>query len=243
MKRNSHSLLLDFASYMVGATIGLFLIFVATWADLEATSYGFERLANGGLGGLSCPILMTRDETSKISFTVSNPTEDQISPSIKTQISTSLLPQEFLENLRLAPGASESLEWGVGPENIDLKNFIFAKVLLYSAYPLQSREATCGIFILNLPGRGQAILLILILLSILGMGWGLYRIHQFRFSNPGAAKHLAPMSFLAVTIGAGLVISFTGKWLLAVLVMVVLLLTIVILLSSLLLSERKKPIE
>jgi hypothetical protein len=240
MKNNQPSIFLDFTAYVIGAAIGLFLIVISTWADLEATSYGFERLASGGLGGLRCPILMTPEESSTISFTISNPTDDLISPSIKTQVSTALLPEEYLEHLRLAPAASQRLQWTVGPENIDLEKFIFAKVLVYSAYPLPSRETTCGIFVVNLPGNGQVILAILILLSFLGMGWGLYSLNRSRSTSIWLAKRFAGLVFVALVIVIGCILSFTGKWLLSVLLMVVLLLTILVLIGTALTADSKR---
>jgi hypothetical protein len=240
MKSNQPSLLFDFTSYVIGVLVGLFLILIAAWADMESTSYGFARLANAGLRGLSCPVLMTRDETRMISLSVSNKTDGRISPSIKTQISTSLLPEQFLENIELAPGRSKRLEWAVGPENIDLGSFIFAKVLLFSAYPLPSQEATCGIFVIDLPGNGQVILPVLLMLSLLGMAWGLHRINRFRALNKWATKYFGSMAFLALMIVLGLVIGFIGSWVPAVLVLVVALLISVILLSSLFLSDQKK---
>ena len=155
MKTKSQSLLPALLSYMIGATIGLLLLGISAWADMEATFYGFDRLANAGLGGFQCPILMTRQETQSISLNISNPTDRRISPSVRTQISTPALPEQVTETIVLEPGQSQRLEWAVGPENIDLGRFIFAKTLLYSSHPLPSEEATCGIFILDLPGSGR----------------------------------------------------------------------------------------
>lgn len=147
------------------------MILVAAWTDVEASAYDFPRLASAGLTGLHGPVLMTSHETNETSLDVSNTTGNKISPSIKTQISTRLLPQEFLDDVQLTPGESKRLEWPVDAENIDMGNFIFAKVLLFSAYPLPTREATCGIFVLDLPGTGRTILPVLVTLSLLGMGW------------------------------------------------------------------------
>jgi hypothetical protein len=231
--RNSHlSLLLGFPTYAIGVAVGLFVIFVATWADMESSAYGFPRLANAGLVGLHCPVLMTPDETSTIALDVSNTTGNQISPSIKTQISTRLLPEEFLEDIQLTPGESKRLEWSVDAENIDMGNFIFAKVLLFSAYPLSTREATCGIFVIDLPGTGRTIIPVLVTISLLSMGWGLYRINRFSASNEWLRKRRGSMAFLAIMIALGLALSFIGGWLSAVLVLVVTLLLIIILFGS-----------
>jgi hypothetical protein len=239
MRNRQLSLLFGFASYAIGVAVGLFVILVAAWADVEASAYDFPRLANAGLGGLHCPVLMTPHETGTISLDVSNTTRNRISPSIKTQISTRLVPEEFLEDIQLTPGESKRVEWPVDAENIDLGNFIFAKVLLYSAYPLATREATCGIFVLDLPGTGRTIVPVLVVLGLLGTGWGLYRINRVSAANERLRRHMGSMAFLAIMITLGLVLSFIGSWIPTVLVLVVTVLLIMILLGSLLAEKSR----
>jgi hypothetical protein len=233
VKNNRRPLLLGISAYGIGVAAGFFLIFVAAWADMESSAYDFPRLANAGLGGLHCPVLMTPEETGTIALDVSNKTGDRISPAIKTLISTRLLPEEFLEGIQLTPGESKRLEWPVDAGNIDMGNFIFAKVLFYSAYPLPSREATCGIFVLDLPGTGRIIVPVLMALSFLSMGWGLYRINRLSISNEQMRKYRGSMTFLAIMIGLGLLLSFSAGWISTMLVLIVALLLIIILLSSL----------
>lgn len=239
MENKPPSLLPSFLSYVLGVIIGLSLLGISAWADMEATFYGFDRLANAGLGGFQCPILMTRQETQSISLNISNPTDRRISPSVRTQISTPALPEQVTETIALEPGESQRLEWAVGPDNIDLERFIFAKTLLYSSHPLPSEEATCGIFILDLPGSGRVILLILVTLSLLGMGWGLYRLNQFRLASDLLARQMGSMIFMALMIVVGLIVSFRGGWVPSLLILLVVILIIVILLSSWLIGERK----
>ncbi len=227
-------------SYVVGVIIGLYLVVVSTWADFEAAFYGFSRLADMGLDGFSCPVLMTRDETNSVSLKVSNTTDNLISPVIKTEISTSMVIQEFQESLELAPGESKKLNWSVGPGNIDLGNFIFAKALMFSAYPFPNRETTCGIFIVDLPGNGWVILTILVGLSLSGMGWALYEMNKVNDATTWVIRHFRPMAFLAILIILGFVSSFLGGWMPSILILAVTLLMIVILLGSLFLSERSK---
>ena len=232
MKNSQNLRLLGFISYGIGVAIGFFLILVAVWADMESSAYDFPRLATAGLRGLHCPILMTPDETGKIFLDVSNTTDGPISPSIKTLISTRLDPEEFLEGFRLTPGESRRLEWPVDTENLDLGNFIFAKVLFYSAYPLPAREATCGIIVLDLPGTGQVVVPILMVLSLVGLGWGLYSINKFGAAQERLKKHLGSLTFLALMIVLGLVLSFIGGWISSLVVLVVTLLLMIILLGS-----------
>jgi hypothetical protein len=237
MKINQRSPLLGLLSYGIGVAVGLFLMLVAVWADMESGSYDFARLANAGLGGLHCPVLMTPTETSTISLDVSNPTSNRISPAIRTQISTPLLPEEILENVQLTPGESKRLEWSVDAENIDMGYFIFAKVLLYSAYPLPSREATCGIFIIDLPGTGQILMPVLMALSLLCLFWGMHTINRFHASNARLRKHKSLLTFLSLLIGLGLALNLVGGWIASLLVLVLSLLLIIILLSSLFMDK------
>lgn len=239
MKNNQPSLLSGFLSYMLGVVIGLSLLGMSAWADMEATFYGFDRLASAGLGGFRCPVLMTRQETRTISLDISNPTDRRISPSVRTDISTRTVPEQFTESIALESGQSQRLEWIVGPGNIDLGNFIFAKTLLYSSHPLPSQEATCGIFILDLPGSGQVILAVLVTLSLLGMGWGLYRLNRLRFASEVLSRHLGSMIFMAFMTVAGLVVSFRGGWVPSLLILLVVILIIVITLGSWLLGGRQ----
>ena len=233
MKTNRLSRLLSFLVYGIGVAVGLFVILLATWADMESSAYDFPRLANAGLHGLHCPVLMTPQETSAISLDVSNTTDTRISPLIKTQISTRLHPEQFLEDIQLIPGETKRVEWSVDAENIDMGNFIFAKVLLFSAYPLPTREATCGIFVLDLPGTGRTIVPVLVVLSFVSLGWSLYRIHRSSIPQEQLRKQLSSMTFLAILISVGLILSFIGGWILSVLVLVASLLLVIIVLGSL----------
>ena len=237
---NRTSSLIVFLSYIFGIVIGLYLIVIATWADMESAFYGFPRLAEAGLGGFSCPVLMTPNDTNKVSLRVSNPLDQSISPSIKIMISTSTMADEFLENVELAPGESKILEWTVGPDNIDLEHFIFAKVLMYSAYPLPSKEDTCGIFIVNLPVSGKILLPILVVISLLGMGWGIYGMNRIGVSNGWLEKKFRPMAFLAIIVALGFIVSFMVGWIPSILLLAVAVLMVFILLGSFFMNERRK---
>ena len=235
MKNNQPSLLLTFSIYAIGIAAGMLLILMAAWGDMESASYGFARLANAGLRGLRCPILLTRNETGTITLDISNRTDGQISPSIRAQISTALLqPEEFVEHIEVAPGESRRVEWQVGPENIDLGSFIFAKVLFYSAYPIPSQESTCGILVLDLPGSGQVIVSVLVFLSLAGTGWGLYQIYRLPALREWRRKHSGSTTFLAIMVVLGVVLSFIGGWLSTLIVLVRAFLTALIIVSSVL---------
>lgn len=238
--KNRISPLVFYVLYSIGALAGLYLMVVATWADMEAAFYGFRRVANSGLQGFSCPVLMTRGETRNLSLKVSNPLDVPLRPVIRVEVSTCLLPEEFFEQLELAPGETKRLEWSVDAENIDLGNFIFAKALVYSVYPLPNLEATCGIFIVDLPGSGGTIFALLVLLAAGGLGGGLYGISRTRLLNTWTEKYFGLMTSLAVIILLGIGVSAGGGWMPSILLLAVTLLMIVILLGTFVMWERRR---
>jgi len=131
------TLILFFAGILLGLTLSLF----SMWADFEANFYGFSRQTSNPLSGLSCPIMMTANESKNISIKVANTTDKHLSPNVRTEISTPLTLSESFDYIDLAPGESTTLQKPIGAENIDLDRFIFVDVLVYSAYPMANQES------------------------------------------------------------------------------------------------------
>jgi hypothetical protein len=228
MKKNTSINYPIFISYIVGALLGLTLTVLATWADLESVHYAYDFRASASFSGMKCPILMTANETNSFSAKITNTTDKLLSFSIKTEISSRRLPVPSVEYIELDPGQSKTLQWTMGPENIDLGNFIFAKALVYGSYPIPNRESTCGVFILDLPTSGTVITWTMVILSLLGMGVGLYRLNQIQSSAQNGWEITRRLTFLSVVVIAGLIASFMGWWILGVLIIVITLLFIVI---------------
>jgi hypothetical protein len=218
--------------YVLAAVTGLILICISTWGDMEADSYGFPRRANSSLSGLDCPILLTRDETGVISVTVSNPTDQPLHPSARTEISAPFEPEVFIESIDLNPGESKTLEWSLKPENIVLGNFILANVQVYASYPIPNREKTCGILIMDLPGSGRMIVLALAVFTLIGLGWGLYAMKRSDVAGNRGGSIWNAILFLSALIFIGLILSFTGSWVPSIGVLVLSVLTSVLLLST-----------
>ena len=94
MKKISRSF--SYTLFYIGALLGLTLTALAAWADLEAAAYGFDHTGGEGLSALSCPILMTANETGTFSVKVTNPTQGKLSPSIKTDITMHLVANHII---------------------------------------------------------------------------------------------------------------------------------------------------
>jgi hypothetical protein len=214
MKKISRSF--SYTFFFIGALLGLTLTALAAWADLEAAAYGFDRTGGGRLSSLSCPILMTANETSSFSVKVTNTTQRKLSSSLKTDITSRLMPIASYTHVELAPGESKRVEWKIGPENIEFRQFIFIRALVYASYPIPNRENTCGVFIVNLPSNGMVITWTMVVLSLLGIGIGLYGLTQ----SQGPVDMLRFKLFFVLVI-AGLITSFMGWWIQGVIIVVI----------------------
>ena len=218
MKENKNEGQLQFPVVvaLAGILLGLLLSLLAVWSDYESTSYGFPRRAQAPLRGLTCPVFMGRNETATVSLKISNPTDRNLSPGVRTEISTAGEPVSEVEAVPLAPGEHRTLQRTVGPENVDLGMFIFVDALVYSVYPMPDRETTCGILVLPI-ANGMYPLILGTLLSILFMAVGTYLLHK----RDLPARRSRALFFLVIATLLALMLGYTGLWLAALLLVLV----------------------
>ena len=197
---------------LAGILLGLLLSILAVWADYESTSYGFPRRAQAPLRGLTCPVFMGRNERATVSLKISNPTDRNLSPGVRTEISTAGEPVSEVEAIPLAPGEQRILQRTVGPGNVDLGMFIFVDALVYSVYPMPDRETTCGILVLPI-ANGTYPLILGTLLSMLFMAVGAYLLHK---GDPPSGRSRS-LFFLVIATLLAMMLGYIGLWLAALL--------------------------
>lgn len=224
---NQNKTILTNILLLIGILLGVVLSTLATWADFESAFYGFTKQAKNPLNGLSCPILIAKDEDQTFSYTIINKTGQTISPTVKAEISTPLAPSTSFEFIELAPGESRTFTWKIGPQNVDLEKFIFAKVLVYSAYPMPDQENTCGLFVLPVRGNGTLYLIVASIVSMLCLGSGGYLGYQAsrKMRESRAELFLAALTVVTMTV------SFLGLWVQSIFLLAITFLLIVILFS------------
>lgn len=206
-----------------GILLGLTLSVLSAWADFESNFYGFTKQTKPAFYGLSCPIMMTADESNSISIKIKNTSNKPINANVRTEISSKFVPPKTLEFVAVAPGETVILKKTINAENIDMKQFIFAKVLVYSVYPMPDQESTCGVFILPMRGNGTWILIAGAILSLLLTGGGVYLLYK----NNLPVNRLNPLLFIAILLVFAMFFSFLGWWITTVFVIVVLILMLV----------------
>lgn len=215
-----------FVVYVLGALLSLTVAVIATWSDLEAAFYGFDRRGSTPLQSLRCPVFLNRDETGVVSVKVSNTTDRKLSPAVRAEFSTRTMPILTLDSVEVSPGESKTVQWTIGPDNIDLERFIFSNVYIYASYPLPDRESTCGTFIVDLPIPGSVLLSLMVVLGLAGMGGGLFMLNKLRPQSIQLEKALQPLTFLTAVIVLALAVSLAGWWVQAVLLLAVTLIII-----------------
>jgi hypothetical protein len=209
---------------LTGISVGLLISLLAVWADYESTSYGFMKRANSPLRGLSCPVFLGRNETGNVSIKVSNTTDQPLSPSVRTEISTGQDPESRLDFVQLAPGEHAIVQRTVGNGNIVFGRFIFVNASVFSIYPLPNRENTCGIFVLPFAGGGSLVLILGTTLSVLCMSLGAFFFYK---ANVRRGRSHA-LLFMVIATMLALAFGFMGSWVQALILIIMVILTFLI---------------
>ena len=205
--------------FIIGIALGLLLFGSSTWADLEATFYGFKEMGDERINTIDCPILMTTSDVGAIAATFKNPNDSAIQFMVRADISGRGQFRSESKMISLEPHKSMKVEWRVTSEDVDLGYFIFAQISNFPAMKIPFRHASCGIVVLKLPqftgGQVFTFLMIVILFGILG---GLVILETYGKPLTGKLQDTTrAMKTLGVLVLLGLLVSLQGLWMLGVL--------------------------
>jgi hypothetical protein len=191
--------------FSIGVLFGVVFFAAATFADVEAVFYGFDRFGYKSTSAFYCPVMIASGESGVVRAVFENETETSIRPTVRFQTSSPSVFRTEIVRLEIGPGESQSLEWEIGQSDLAYSNLIFAKILTYASYPAPDVEQTCGVLVLDLPGlTGKQATMLVVAVSLAGMalGGGLWMA-----SRPvkGRAREVWPaMLTLTVIVLAGM---------------------------------------
>jgi hypothetical protein len=211
-----------------GIGLGFALAVAAVWAAFEAQSYFFSGATFEAYNGLRCPILMTRSEQGTITATFDNPADRESRPYYEVEIS-GRLARQFEDQLTVPAHESKTVQWTVSADDIDLDPFIFVRTEILPDGLHSTRQAICGILVLNVPGAGGGqVFFIMLIASLLAMtaGYGMWeKESDWKQANLQRAAQAAGIAVLLAMLTA-----FTGGWLAGIVFCVVALLLFLIIL-------------
>lgn len=216
--------------FTIGLIIGLGFNGLAIWGDLEAmsfwgiyeaASYDSEQAMDARLHNLSCPILITKQETAQISTTVSNKLDEPVEVLVQADISN---PEDFSriksdrQEIILEPGERRGFNWTARPEDRLYDQLILSRVYLYRGLQYGvARTEHCGILVIDPPGlSGNQIITLTAALSIIGLAAGYYLWFVSSWPHRLRGRHLAiGLAVIGGTVVAGIIANLAGAFFVA----------------------------
>jgi hypothetical protein len=154
----------------LGVLIAMLVGVASAWADYEGLSYFSTGAAFEPFQGLHCPVLLSQAEVGIVSSAFGNPTAKTIEPYYEVEISGLTDSRQLEGHLVVGPGLSQDVKWTVDARDVDLGYFVLVKVDVLPVAGYRTREATCGILVVPLPGlTGNSAVFLIVIVSMLCM--------------------------------------------------------------------------
>jgi hypothetical protein len=214
--------------FTIGITVGVLFYAFSFWADFEASLFDAGLDGDANLDNLRCPILIGKNETGVIHSTFTNPLERAFTPNVRAHISDGFvtLMREIDTKLNIPPGETQTLKWEITAQDAVWNRFILFRAYQFPFYPDPTRSATCGVLLLNLPFSGALSTVLIIFISLAGMGSGIWLYYSSnRPIKDRQRSALIAMIVLGVVIAAGIISSLLAE---LIINMVILLLTVLL---------------
>jgi hypothetical protein len=218
--------------FLLGIIAGLFLAGISIWADYEAVRYFFTGAHFDSFRGMRCPILASRSEAVTISATIENPSDRTVRPFYRVEVSGPV-GRMLREQTSITPRQTEKVEWIVNGDDVDLSYFIMTKITVLPFAGLPTREAVCGIFVLNLDWlTGQQAMITLLAVSLFGIVFGLVIWErQMKTANKGFIRSEPVRRAIGLVVLLAMLSGLAGWWLAGIIFCALAILLFVIMLS------------
>jgi hypothetical protein len=201
--------------FSFGILLGMGLIAITVWTDLEASFFDSALASQGGesLKGLRCPVLVTSSEIGTITATVKNPADKPVELRLRAHITDGFvtLMREVNATLQLEPGEKKTAEFFVTTDDATYHWLVLVRVRQFRYSPLPTRQASCGVLARDV-------------LGLIG-GMALWSAGNWPLNRRSQAT-VRTMAALTVSLVVGFIVGFTGSWLLGTLLFAINLLLI-----------------
>jgi hypothetical protein len=235
------------ALFIVGFLIGVIFISLGLWSDLEGGAFwGTSEAAafdssipmDARLKGLTCPVLITSQETATISTRVENRLDRPVKVMLQTDLSN---PDPFIEaitdsqTIQLNPQEQRQFSWMASIQNLKFNRLILARTyLINEQLRIPARTSHCGILVVNHSWlNSQQIIVISISASLFGMILGMFLWQTGKRPLKDRTRRSAyTMLALAILTLAGILATLTGSWFMVIVFLLLILLLLLALLEN-----------
>ena len=216
------------------------------WADLEAAIFNMVRRSSEAIPTLKCPSVITPDEIGIVSASFSNPSERNVSPLIRTNVTDGYvtLMREYNTRLIIAPGETERVEIRVDAEDAAYNRLILVRMHQFGYGPYRYRHASCGIVVIDIPIlTGSQFVVFVTSLGLLFSALGIY-LYILGSKTLKREKQTILNQFLVYIFITLLIaiVGLSGWWLLGILLVSFGLILCIVLISQKILEGKNKKI-
>lgn len=243
MRSTKGQRLISINLYLLGMFLALTLSAAGFWPDLEASL--FDRASvlprSETLRSLSCPLIISAEETGVISATLTNDRDREQRFSVRSRVSQGYvtLLREGSDIYFVGPGEEELIEWPISSDDAAFNGRLILARIQVTRAPGTPLQNSCGILVLDLGGLSGRVLSTGALLLALGgmLGGGLLWYYTQR---PFSSRQRSFSTIMGVAGGLSLVSLFAsllGLRLIGLLTFILTLLVLVLMLEQFLLTD------
>lgn len=217
--------------FIFGMVLVTFLALITIWPDLEASLFDAAISGEERLGNVSCPMLITANETAAIKATFRNRSDRAVQFLTYARISegrVSLMRQANVL-VQLEPGETREYRWPISASDAAYGRVVLARVHRLRGAGERASQKACGILVLNIPFlRGSQVIAGTLVIALLSIAGGATLWWRRAKPLPGAPqRHIRTVGAICGLLLLAMVLGMLGIWLVGLLTLVVVVLLLV----------------
>lgn len=232
---------LGYVLFLTGIGIGLTLSAFMTWAELES-NLDITLPDAKGLR-LSCPLMLSYNETGIVRANIVNETDKEVKPVVKASFGqkNSLKQLQISETHLLGPRETQSLQWSVDASQAAFGRIIPISIIQSPYNRNPPRWGACGVLLFSLFGlNGAYSLFIIIASSLLLILTGVRLTSLALTAGRDASKNIRQAgALLAILTVLAIVFSLIRWWGLTILLITLSVITVLSIVVEIPLPHRK----
>jgi hypothetical protein len=210
---------------ILGVLLFVYLGVLTMWGEIEATFFNASLRSDEPLGSLSCPAVITRNETAYVSGTFDNPSDRVVDMEVRTYVSAGYITfmNEYITEFTLKPGEVKQVKIPVTADEAAYDRIVMVRMHQMKQVPFPYKNAGCGIVVVNISGLSgaQFVALSLVLGALLSTSGIVLWVLNAKPVIGERLKVFKAMVFLTVTALSIPISSLLNYWVISILLTMV----------------------